>query len=280
MEKVLKSIFTGVGVEEEKVNTFVKEHIDKYRKYVFIHKTAEIARKNKSYNYEYWEILGDALLTKLVVWYIPKRYPQLRNQEGVKVISQLKSKIISSQSYASFALKLKFNEIIDICPELMMDMPVCLLEDVFEAFFGFTEHFWNVFFKTNQGHQICMKIISKLLDEQEYSLEFDELYDPIQRLLQIEQKYKLKIVEENDVMSLYKKSNLFLETKDGKVPIGFGRGHTISEAKKLACEVAIDCLASMNYEIEKPSFYKELEEKEKLKKKPPSNKRPRIQTKK
>lgn len=273
MEKTLLTIFTNNGIEQDKAKAFLKEHLDKYKKYVFIHKTSQIAKNNPSCNYEYWEILGDALLTKLVVWYIPKRFPQLRNKEGVQLISQLKAQIISCQSYASLAMKLKFHEIIDICPELMMDMPVSLLEDVFEAFFGFTEHYWNVYTKSNQGHVLCSKILTTLLDKEQYSLEFEDLFDPIQRLVQLQQKHKLDIVEENDTAGLYKKSNIFLNTTDGKKPLGFGRAHTIADAKKIACTVAIQSLEHLNYSLETPELYTKIQPK------PATNKRPTIQPK-
>lgn len=258
---IIKTILSTALVQHGKMKpddakAYIDAHLDKYQKFVFIHKTATIAKSKPHFNYEYWEILGDAVLNKLVVWYIPTRFPQLRTAEGVKVISQLKARLVSTKSWAQLALHLRFNEIIDICPELFMDMPVSLLEDVFEAFFGFTEHHLNFFLKKNMaGHHICANMLKSLLDKQDISLQFEDLYDPIQRLQQIEQKYKLTIVEEQDTTALVKKSNIFLRTHEGTQPLGFGHAMTIQEAKRQACHTAIESLDGIGYSLVVPEFY-------------------------
>lgn len=269
----LRPLFVdGAGFTNDNFNNFFNEHIEKYRHFVFIHNSAIIVKTNKHFNYEYWEIMGDAILNHLAVQWISDKFPQYHTAEGVQVIAQLKIKIISTNSWSDFAIKNNFHTIIDCDPMVFLNMPKNVLEDVFEAFFGYTEH--------ALGYDVCRRIFYHMLQDFNPSTSFDDLFDPIQRLQQLKDKFKFKIRERvvpmgtkktcyiyftetkeerrvyGHAMQKQKHTIYYIDNNNQEILIGNGDAEKITDARRIACIQAIACLQELGYALDTPEVYK------------------------
>lgn len=224
---------------------------------VFTHPSA-----NKSVNYEYFEILGDATLNKSIVWYISKRFPQLQCPEGVKIIARLKINLISKKTFSALAQSLGFWEFVSAEEEIRQTKMKKILEDVFEAFFGALEMLLDDIVYPGAGYPICYRIIVSLFNELTISLAYNDLYDPITRLKEVFDYFK-------DLgtfsFTSYKQDGIQYVNVCKKRPsdtnptvIGSGSAALLDDAKQKACMKGIEYLKNRGFEKPVSDYYKNL----------------------
>ena len=150
--------------------------------------TAE-SRMDPEENYERYEQIGDAGAGHFMASYFFRRFPQLECSAGNKVVARLRINYGAKKSFSKFAESLGFWDFIT-CPidgnipkrkyrnSHMKD----LLEDVFEAFLGCTEHLLDKEFRQGVGYAIIYDILSNIFDKMYVSLEYEDLMDAKTRL--------------------------------------------------------------------------------------------------
>lgn len=151
-------------------------------------------------NYEYYEFLGDAILGACVGKYVLEWDKKI---VSVKYLTRLKHNITSKDQLSHIAYKCNFFDHIrlgngsittkkdrgmlyyktEILPK-MVKTPLededfrSWLEDSFEAFLGLTSIIIDSNSKTNSlGFVICFKIVKSFLDEIEFSLKYEDIFD-------------------------------------------------------------------------------------------------------
>lgn len=222
---------------------------------VFTHSSVD-----KSRNYEYFEILGDATLNKCIVWYISKRFPELQCPEGVKIIARLKINLISKKTFSSLAQQLGFWDFVSAEDEIRQTKMKKVLEDVFEAFFGALEMLLDMIVYPGAGYPMCYRIILSLFNELPISLAYNDLYDPITRLKEIFDYYKDigTFSFSNHKQDGIQYVNVSQNKGSQKTVIGSGSASLLDDAKQKACAKGIEYLKQRG--IEKPisEYYKKL----------------------
>lgn len=142
-------------------------------------------------NYQVFEQLGDKTVNKFIVWYIYRRFPQLKCPEGVKVAARVQINYCSKTSFAQIAEKYGFWNYITATNELRERNKIDLLEDVFEAFIGVTE--WiidnNIKFQNKDifgvGYASVYRILEHMFNKIDISLKHEDLYDAKTRLKEV-----------------------------------------------------------------------------------------------
>ena len=137
------------------------------------------------HNYQVYEQLGDLTGNKFIVWYIYRRFPQLKCSEGVKVAARLRINYGAKNSFYAIAEKLGFWNFISATNDLRQRKMKPLLEDVFEAFIGATESILDDRVKEGIGYAFLYKILKNIFDEMEISLRYEDLYDAKTRLKEL-----------------------------------------------------------------------------------------------
>lgn len=137
------------------------------------------------YNYEIYELLGDASVNKFLVWYFYRRFPQLHCSGSVKVLSRLKINYASKVILSQIADKLGFWPYIRATNDEREKAKKSLLEDVFEAFIGLTELIVDEYFAVGVGYVVVNDILTSILDTMPISLQFEDLYDAKTRLKEL-----------------------------------------------------------------------------------------------
>ena len=233
---------------------------------------------NPDINYECLEILGDSTLNQCIVWYLNRRFPQLRNPKGVKVIARLKINLVSKQTFFEIGKKIGLWEFIraDIPTRETKMKPS--IEDVFEAFIGVTQTLLDNL-KFGLGNMICYKIVESLFDDIEISLKYTDLYDPITRLKETVDCFRqhigsIEYVDKKDeerrlVTSVVyrvryhsprKCFNCGQSSRDviSKEKIGTGVAALKKDARQRASEVALSTLLKMGFNKETDPYYAEI----------------------
>ena len=157
---------------------------------VFTHKSADPVN-----NYEFYELLGDATLNKIIPWYIIKRFPQLKNPEFVAILARLKINLASKTTFSTIAQRIGMWEFISADTITRTSEMKPTLEDVLEAFFGATElmleergaKLLGLDEKILQGVAgvAMFRLGSKLFDEDDISLDYEKLVDAKTRLKEL-----------------------------------------------------------------------------------------------
>lgn len=181
--------------------------------------TAE-SRVHPEENYERYEQIGDAGAGHFMASYFFRRFPQLECSAGNKVVSRLRINYGAKKSFSNIAAGLGFWEFIT-CPEdgnipkrkyrnsHMKD----LLEDVFEAFIGCTEHLLDKEFRQGVGYAIIYDILSNFFDKMSISLEYEDLVDAKSRL---KETFDLKWIGAELGKLVYVNTVQATVTEDGK----------------------------------------------------------------
>ena len=182
--------------------------------------TAE-SRVHPEENYERYEQIGDAGAGHFMASYFFRRFPQLECSAGNKVVSRLRINYGAKKSFSNIASELGFWEFIT-CPEdgnlpkrkyrksHMKD----LLEDVFEAFIGCTEHLLDKEFRQGVGYAIIYDILSNFFDKISISLEYEDLVDAKSRL---KETFDLKWIAGELGKLVYVNIIQATATEDGKI---------------------------------------------------------------
>jgi dsRNA-specific ribonuclease len=211
---------------------------------------------NKDLNYEFMETLGDSTLNKAIIWYFARRFPQINSPDGIDILTRLKIKFIQKKSFSFLAEKLDFWPYIstnfnrDINEE-----KVKTLEDVFEAFFGATELIIDKKYSIGTGYKICYKIISRLLDKVNISINYENIVDAKTRLKELfdHNKHKgigtieyLKFAETRGVEKFYK-SSVKRVVDNKSFIIGSGEGYKMEDAEQNAATNALETLKTQGF---------------------------------
>lgn len=140
-------------------------------------------------NYEMYEQLGDLSANKFIVWYVYKRFPQLRCAKGVKIAARLRINYGSKQSFYEIAEKYDFWEFITASVERRQHKKKALMEDALEAFIGCTETILDDMFQPGVGYGIVYDILKNIFDDMPISLAYNDLYDSKTRLKELYDLY-------------------------------------------------------------------------------------------
>lgn len=228
-------------------------------------------------NYQVYEQLGDLTGNKFIVWYIYKRFPQLKCAEGVKVAARLRINLGSKNSFCSIAENFGFWDFISATNDLRQRKKKPLLEDVFEAFLGATETILDEHTKIGVGYACVYKILGAIFDDIPISLKYEDLYDAKTRLKELfdihaEKLGPLRYEEKREELvaysMIYRLDGAKYDTRpDGtlnmnsivgkykKVLIGQGSAALKADAEQVAAADALKNLALQGFIKHAPSIY-------------------------
>lgn len=254
--QMIRSVIEKSGLKKEYIDKLLN---DKYAQDMYNSVFTHFSADNEK-NYEWLEILGDSTLNKCVVWYISKRFPELRCPEGVKIIARLKINLISKKTFAEIATKLNWWEFVTAEEEIKQTKKKKLMEDIFEAFFGATEMLIDSIVYPGSGYAICYRIVAMLFNELDISLSYESLYDPITRLKEVFDFFKDigTFQFTSDKKDGYQHVNLLQVLRGQRIVIGFGIASLLDDAKQKACQRGLENLKSRGIEKPVPDYYKTL----------------------
>lgn len=215
-------------------------------------------------NYEYYEFIGDAIANASIVWYFNDKFPQLRCQDGIPVMSRLKINYVSKQTFSGIAEKLGMWDLITASEEERQHKKKSLLEDSLEAMIGVTSIIIDRKVYQNIGFSVIRDIINNLYSQVPISLHYNDIFDSITRLKEIfDMKEYNQMIGTAPVKKLEEIENG--QFKLQKISIYDGRGNLLgagtaslkADAEKIASEQAIAYLNSRGIKKEpKDSFKK------------------------
>lgn len=142
-------------------------------------------------NYQVYEQLGDLVGNKFIGCYIYRRFPQLmggskaKSKDAVKIAARLRINYGSKNSFSKIAENLGFWDYITATKDTRFRKKKSLLEDVFEAFLGVTEHILDEQVLYGVGYACVYKILETIFDEMDISLRYEDLYDAKTRLKEL-----------------------------------------------------------------------------------------------
>jgi dsRNA-specific ribonuclease len=209
-------------------------------------------------NYQFLEILGDSTLNKSIIWYLSRRFPFINTPDGIDILTRLKIKYIQKKSFASISEKLGFWSFISTNFNRNIQEDVTnTLEDVLESFFGATEMIIDKKYKSGTGYKICYKIISKLLDKINISINYEELVDAKTRLKELidHNKHKGIGIIEYIKFDQGNSSIKHIPEKGQPVIIASGKSHKYEEAEQIAASKALDILKGQGFIKSIPDEY-------------------------
>ena len=274
---IVDLLWNGRG-KEKQIKDF-KEHIkqvlnengmNEYNK-AFTHRSA-----NENDNYEVYEQLGDVTVNKSIVWYLYRRFPQLKCPEGVKVVARLRINLVSKKSFATFGEKLGFWNFVSADEETKRTKMKKTLEDVFEAFFGVTEMLFDTI-QMGMGYKVCYNIIEYLFNQEQISLKYCDLYDAKTRLKETFDCFAKQGIGQMKFSSETKEVTKDIwESKGGQgnkityhihdvtvfqkiglheIPLGKGSASLKADAEQRASDVALKTLAQKGFKRPIPKEY-------------------------
>ncbi len=180
IEKILKKS----NLKDKYIKLLISENSMKAYANAFTSKEVD-----PSNNYEVYEQLGDVTGGKFIVWYMYRRFPQLRCAKGVKVVARLKINYGAKKSFYKIAENLGFWPFISATEEERTRRLKPLLEDVFEAFLGVTEELIDEQIKQGVGYVIVYDILKSIFDDMKISLKYNDLFDAKTRLKELFDKF-------------------------------------------------------------------------------------------
>jgi len=189
------------SVNSETVNQLLDDEGIKHLKVAFTHESFSYSYKNNELvkseerDYELYETMGDVTVNKCVVWYLVRRFPQLKkNTNGNQVITELKKNLVSKKIFSDQFKRLNLNNFIrykewsytekSSAKKIMMDMS--MMEDVFEAMMGAIEDLIDGRIMVNTGYSVVYNIVSSILDEiKDISLDLEDIIDSKTKIQEI-----------------------------------------------------------------------------------------------
>ena len=135
-------------------------------------------------DYEQLETLGDSTLNKCVIWYLYRRFPELRNHEqGNFIMTEAKKRIIQKGTFSKYCSEIGLNKFIRYRELFYEENGIkkriseddSLREDVFEAFFGALEDLIDNRIMFTVGYSTVYAILASFLDTQEISIDIESL---------------------------------------------------------------------------------------------------------
>lgn len=150
---------------------------------------------NKEKNYEFFEQLGDLSINKFIVNYMSRKFPQLRSSKGVGVLASLRILYGSKDILSIMSEKYQFDKYLNITQDELLDKSKYrdILEDIFEAFFGALEFSIDKIYYHGLGYICVYTILSRMFDDIEIKIDYENLVDAKTRLNELKDEHKLKI---------------------------------------------------------------------------------------
>jgi dsRNA-specific ribonuclease len=183
----IKKSYIDILTEDESIKEYEKAFTSE-----------QVDEKN---NYQFYEQIGDVAANKFMVYYMYRRFPQLKCPEGVKVAARVKINYCSKESFSRIAEEYDFWKYITAPCLLRENNRKDLLEDVFEAFIGVTEYLIDekVKYKENDiygvGYASVYRILKVIFDKIEINIKHEELYDAKTRLKEVFDLYRERLGE-------------------------------------------------------------------------------------
>lgn len=202
-------------------------------------------------NYEYLEFLGDGVINTAIVWYISKRFPQLKGSKGVKILARLKINLISKKSFSKCAQNLNLWDYISCSETIRNTCKKKVMEDVFEALFGSITYLMDTKIFQSSGYAVVYAIVSNLFDEMNISLKYEDLFDARTRIKELFDFYKdigeLKYETRKENAVFFTEAYL-IKPEGTKVFLGNGNANTKGDSIHNASHYAINTLKTMGYD--------------------------------
>lgn len=212
-KEMISNVLKLGKIKQKYIDILTNEDSLKYYNSAFTAYTADTVN-----NYEFYEQLGDASAGNFIVWYMYKRFPQLKCEKGIKVVSRLKGNYGSKQTFFKIAEQLGFWPFISASVEQRSKEKKSLLEDSMEAFIGVTESLIDMQFRHGIGYCIVYDILSAIFDGIPISLKYEDLIDAKTRLKELFDAYKnlgkLEYIDSRDDMFAYSQALLIPPEKD------------------------------------------------------------------
>ena len=218
---------------------------------------------NPNSNYEMYEQLGDVTVNRFIVWYMYKRFPQLKCPRGVKVVARLRINYGARQSFATIGEKLGFWSFISASEEERSRRKKDLLEDCVESFIGATESIIDEKHKTGIGQIVVFDILSTIFDEIPISLRYEDLYDAKTRLKELYDFHKTTLGQLKYTSTRDEICGIFsCEVSDSVFKIiGKGSASKQKDAEQKGAEVALLTLKRKGFIKTVPSEYQDFTER-------------------
>jgi dsRNA-specific ribonuclease len=208
----------------------------------FTHRTVDANR-----NYEFYEFLGDVTVNKTIAWYLANRFPQLNCPGGIKILTRLKSNLVSKKSLASLAKQLSFWEFVSASIDVKTLKLDKTLEDVFEAFIAVTEILVDRYVQPNAGFIVCNRLISHLLDTRKIPLHHETLFDAKTRTKELFDFFGAKLGTLTYKVEVIDRVHHVTAMLNNEVELGKGSASIKIDAEQLASAEAIQKLNDMGY---------------------------------
>nr|UOX61032.1 MAG: RNaseIII [Diabrotica toursvirus 3a] len=195
---------------------------------------------NGDENYEFFEQLGDLSINKFIVTYMGVRFPQLRSSNSVGVLASLRILYGSKETLSKLSEQYEFDKFIKCTNEERMDKNKFrnILEDVFEAFFGVVEfsidNDWNF---NGLGYTTVYRILSRIFDKQDISIEYENLVDAKTRLNELKDEYKIMLQYKD-----FKKEDgtYITEVYVNNIFAGYGESYIKKTSQIISAQKALD----------------------------------------
>lgn len=179
-KNLIKEILKKSNIREKYINILTDENSMNIFSNVF---TSDIVDPDN--NYQVYEQLGDLSGNKFIVTYMYKRFPRLMCSEGVKIVARLRINYGAKNSFADIGSMLGFWPYITATNDMRYRKKKALLEDVFEAFLGATEHILDNRVVEGLGYGVIYDILKNIFDDIDISLKYEDLYDAKTRLKEL-----------------------------------------------------------------------------------------------
>jgi dsRNA-specific ribonuclease len=270
-KKFITDLFRRGNVKEKHIELFVDDDAMKEFTVAFTHPSAGHER-----NYENYELLGDVVINKFVVFYIIQRFERIKS---IKWITRIKHNLISKKFLASLARKegidrfaifgdkpfscsegrsLGMIQEVEKNPDLNKNMfYLSMLEDIMEAFFGCITILLTQKHKKSHGvvSEICDNILKSFFDPVKISIEYMDVFDPVSRIKELyesntkelkwpnaEAYHCSKIGEENEVIVYGWPKNDKKPVPQNRIELGRARSINKKDAKEEAAAKALKVL--------------------------------------
>jgi len=171
---------------------------------------------NPEMNYEYFEQLGDVSANKFIVWYMYKRFPNLKCPLGVKVVARLRINYGARETFFKLGSELGFWDFITASYEERNHKKKDLLEDCVESFIGATEYLLDTKIRVGVGYAIINDILTSIFDDIDISLKYEDLYDAKTRLKELFDMFS-KTTTNRGGFNFYQASWVFVDNRNDKI---------------------------------------------------------------
>lgn len=228
------------------INYILNDSALKMYDMVFTHKSVDPIN-----NYEFYEFLGDSIIQSIVTCYLINRFPQLQNPDAITILTRLRSNLISKRALANMAKKLHFWDFVSVNFDIRKKNMDQTLEDIFEAFIGYTHCLFDHEYIAGVGYRICYDFISNILNTIQISLKFEDLFDAKTRLKEIFDHFNNKNLRELRYESTYNNNlhevNIFGFVNNQSIKLGNGSANLKSDAEQKSALIAIEKLETMGF---------------------------------